>query len=79
MLTIKRLMLFPGKFDCHVDAFKSIIVCTTPIQRMLSQLQSMTLSTIEYKISNNGNGMTNTPITTKWNHHESPTMGSFRF
>jgi hypothetical protein len=79
LLYIKRLMFFSCKSGRHVDAFKATIVCTTPIQRILSQLQSMTLSTVEYKISNNGYGMTNTAITTKWNHHESPTMGCFRF
>jgi hypothetical protein len=39
-----------------------MIICTTPIQRILSQLQSVGLSIIKYKVANNGNGMTNTAI-----------------
>jgi hypothetical protein len=59
----------PRKFDCHKDSVKTMIVGATPIQRFLSEPQSMSLSTVKYKISNDGDGMTNTAITTKWNQY----------
>ena len=72
-------MFFPSKFDRHVEALKAMIVCTTSIQRILPQLQSMGLCTVKDKISNNGNGMTNNAVSTKWYHHESRTMGCLVF
>jgi hypothetical protein len=72
-------MFFSCKFDCHVDAFKAMIICTTPIQRILSQLQSVGLSTIKFKVSNNGNGMTNTAISPQEEPPQEPNNRMFRF